>query len=118
MDREATSLLEVRAVARGVPMSPRKVRLLVDLVRGKTVTEALAMLRFMPQAAALPVAKVVKSAAANAEANYDLDASTLRIKRIYADDAKPLKRFRPRSRGRADRILKRASHITVVVTGS
>ena len=118
MDREASSLLEVRAVARGIPMSPRKVRLLVDLVRGKTVTEALAMLRFMPQAAALPVAKCVKSAAANAEANYDLDTSTLRIAKIFADEAKPLKRFRPRSRGHADRILKRASHITVVVTGS
>src|SRR5579859_343185 len=117
MDREASSLFRSRAVARGIPMSPRKVRLLVDLVRGKPVTEALAMLKFMPQAAALPVAKVVKSAASNAEANYDLDPSTLRISRIFADEAKPLKRFRPRSRGHADRILKRASHITVVVTG-
>lgn len=109
---------DVRAMARSIPMSPRKIRLLVDLVRGRPVTEALAILRFMPQAAAVPVAKAIKSAAANAENNYNLDIDRLRITTICADDATPLKRLKPRSRGHADRMVRRSSHITVIVSNS
>ena len=108
--------MEVRAVARGVPMSTRKVRLVVDMVRGRTVEEALAMLRFTPKAAALPVAKVISSAAANAENNYSLNRRDLVVSQIMADEARPLKRGRARARGHYDRIVKRASHITVLVS--
>jgi large subunit ribosomal protein L22 len=107
--------VEVRAVAKDIPISPRKVRLVVDAVRGRKVDEALNMLRFMPQNAAKDVYKVVKSAAANAENNYNLDADTLWIHRIYADDGRTLKRLWRRNMGRANRVLKRSSHITVVV---
>jgi large subunit ribosomal protein L22 len=107
--------MEVRAVAKDIPISPRKVRLVVDAVRGRKVDEALNMLRFMPQNAAKDVYKVVKSAAANAENNYNLDADTLWIQRIYADDGRTLKRLWRRNMGRANRVLKRSSHITVVV---
>ena len=107
--------MEVRAVAKDIPISPRKVRLVVDAVRGHRVDEALNMLRFMPQNAAKDVYKVVKSAAANAENNYNLDADTLWIHRIYADDGRTLKRLWRRNMGRANRVLKRSSHITVIV---
>ena len=108
--------MEVRAVARGIPMSTQKVRLVVDMVRGRTVEEALAMLRFTPKAAALPVAKVISSAAANAENNYSLNRRDLVVSQIMADEARPLKRGRARARGHYDRIVKRASHITVLVS--
>jgi len=108
--------MQVRAVAHGIPMSPRKVRLVVDLVRGKRVEEALAILKFTAKAAALPVAKVVASAAANAENNYSLSRRDLVIATITADEARSLKRGRARARGHYDRIVKRASHITVVVS--
>jgi len=85
--------MEVRAVAKDIPITPRKVRLVVDAVRGRKVDEALTMLRFMPQNAARDVYKVVKSAAANAENNYDLDADSLWIRAIYADDGRTLKRL-------------------------
>jgi len=107
--------VEVRAVAKDIPISPRKVRFVVDAVRGRKVDKALTMLRFMPQNAAKDVYKVVKSAAANAENNYNLDADTLWIHRIYADDGRTLKRLWRRNMGRANRVLKRSSHITVVV---
>lgn len=112
--------MEVRAIARDVRMSPRKVRLVVDLVRGKPVDEALTMLRFVNKAAAKPVAEVIKSAVANAEHNYELNRDDLFISRIYADDGKGLPRntidsFRPRSRGMAHPIIRRTCHITVVV---
>jgi len=107
--------VQVRAVAKDIPITPRKVRLVVDLVRGHKVDEALTMLRFMPQNAAKDVYKVVKSAAANAENNYNLDPETLWIERIYADDGRTLKRLWRRNMGRANRVLKRSSHITVVV---
>jgi large subunit ribosomal protein L22 len=107
--------MEVRAVAKYIRTSPRKVRLVVDLVRGRPVVEALALLRFMPQAAAQDVAKVVKSAVANAEQNKHLAAEDLFISRIMADEGPTMKRFRPRSHGRSSPILKRSSHITVVV---
>jgi large subunit ribosomal protein L22 len=108
--------MEVRAVAKDTGVAPRKVRLMVNMVRGKKVAEALTMLQFTPSPTAGVVAKVIKSAAANAENNFQMTASNLRIVRICADAAPTLKRFRPRSRGRASHILKRSSHITVVVT--
>ncbi len=107
--------MEVRAVAKYVRMSPRKVRLVVDAVRGKPVTEAEAMLRFMPQIAAKAVGKVVHSALANAENNYMLDAEDLYIARIAADSGPTLKRFRPRAHGRVSPLLKRSTNITVVL---
>jgi len=107
--------MEVRAVAKDTGISPRKVRLFVDMVRGKPVEEALTILKFTPSPTAKVVAKVIKSAAANAENNYQLLPSDLRIVSIFADEARSLKRFRARARGRASHILKRSSHITVVV---
>ncbi len=107
--------MEVRAVAKDTGISPRKVRLLVDMVRGKKVDEALTVLRFTPSPTARIVAKVIKSAAANAENNFQMPPEDLKIVRIFADEAQTLKRFRPRSRGRASPILKRSSHITVIV---
>jgi large subunit ribosomal protein L22 len=107
--------VEVRAVAKETGISPRKVRLLVDMVRGKKVDEALTLLRFTPTPTARAVAKVVKSASANAENNFQMTPSDLRIVSIFTDEARTLKRFRPRARGRANPILKRSSHITVIV---
>jgi large subunit ribosomal protein L22 len=103
------------AQARYVRMTPMKCRRVVDLVRGMPVQEALDQLRFQPQAASEPVAKVIASAAANAEHNKQLDPSTLFISSAYVDEGPTLKRFRPRAQGRAYRIRKRTSHITVVV---
>jgi len=107
--------VEVVAIARQIGISARKLRPVIDTVRGKSVDEALAILRFTPTPAARVVAKVVKSAAANAENNFELSPSDLKIVRIYADEGHTLKRFRARARGRASSILKRSSHITVVV---
>ena len=107
--------MQIRAVSKNTGISPRRVRLLVDMIRGKKVDEALSMLRFYPSPIAGVVAKTVKSAAANAENNYQLPSEELKVIRIFADEAQTLKRFRARSRGRASRILKRSSHITVVV---
>ena len=106
--------MEVRAVAKDTGVSPRKVRPLVDMVRGKTVDEALTILRFASSPTARVVAKVVRSAAANAENNFQTSRD-LKIVSIVVDEAPTLKRFRPRARGRASPILKRSSHITVVV---
>jgi large subunit ribosomal protein L22 len=107
--------MEVRATAKFVRRSPQKVRLVMDAVRGKRVDEAMAVLRFLPQHAAREVLNVVKSAAANAENNYQMAPEDLWIKRIYADDGPTFKRFRARARGMASPILKRTSHITVIV---
>ena len=103
------------AIARHVRMSPTKVRRVVDIVRGLTVTDALAVLRFAPQAASAPVYKVVASAAANAEQTENLRSEQLYISQAYVDEGVTLRRIRPRAKGSASRILKRASHITVVV---
>jgi large subunit ribosomal protein L22 len=107
--------MQVRAVAKDTGISPRKVRPLLDMVRGKMVDEALAILKFTPIPIAQVVAKVVKSAAANAENNFQMSPSDLRIINIFADEARTLKRYRPRARGRVSPILKRSSHITVIV---
>jgi len=106
--------MEVRAVARDTGVSPRKVRRLVDMVRGKKVDEALTALKFTKTPTARVVAKVVKSAAANAENNFQMSPD-LKIVKIFADEARTMKRYRPRARGRASPILKRSSHITVIV---
>ena len=107
--------MEVSAVAKDTGISPRKVRPLVDMIRGKKVDEALTILRFAPTPAARIVAKVVKSAAANADNNFQMEPANLKIAVIFADEARTMKRFRPRARGRASPILKRSSHITVIV---
>jgi len=104
-----------RAIAKYVHMSPTKVRRVVALIKGRPVAEALDILRFAPQAAARPLFKVVASAAANAENNLDLDRDTLVVAAAYADEGPTLKRIRPRAQGRAYRIRKRTSHITVEV---
>jgi len=103
------------AQARYVRMTPMKCRRVVDLVRGLPVQEALDILRFAPQAASEPVGKVIASAVANAENNAELDRRSLVVAQAYVDEGPTLKRFRPRAQGRAYRIRKRTSHITVVV---
>ena len=108
--------VEVRAVARNLRMSAQKVRLVADTVRGKPVSEALNILRFLPHKATEPVAKLIRSASANAENNFNLDPDALIVQTIFADESRTLKRFRPRARGRANQILKRSSHVTVVVS--
>ncbi|MDY5251442.1 MAG: 50S ribosomal protein L22 [Erysipelotrichaceae bacterium] len=107
--------MEVKAVAKTVRISPRKVRLVLDLVRGKDAQEALAILKFTPNHAAAEVSKVVKSAVANAKNNHQLDENKLYIKACYADEGVTMKRWMPRAKGNASQILKRTSHITVVV---
>ena len=107
--------MEVRAVAKNIRRSPQKVRLVVDTVRGRTVNEALVILRYMPQSAARDVYKVVKSAAANAENNFELDINDLYVHRIFVDEGPTLKRFKARSHGRVAPRLRRSSHITAVV---
>ena len=104
-----------RATARFVRVTPMKARRVVDLIRYLPADEALALLRFAPQSASEPIAKVIASAAANAEHNRQLDPSSLYISQAYVDEGPTLKRFRPRAQGRAYRIRKRTSHITVVV---
>ncbi|MBU7007458.1 50S ribosomal protein L22 [Phosphitispora fastidiosa] len=106
---------EARATAKHIRISPRKVRQVVDLIRGKKVDEALAILKFTPRRAATAVEKVVKSAAANAEHNLDMDKAALIIAEAFVDQGPTLKRFKPRAMGRADLIRRRTSHITVVV---
>ncbi len=105
----------VRAVAKKVGASRKRLKPIIDSVRGRNVDDALNALRLMTSPWAKTVAKVVQSAAANAENNMFMDRDALRIIQITADNATPLKRFRPRARGRMGRITKRSSHITVVV---
>lgn len=107
--------MQARAVTKYVRISPLKVRPVMDLVRGKPVQEALAILTYMPQKAAREVARTIKSAAANAENNFDMEPDDLVVKTIFADEGPALKRFMPRARGMANRIRKRTTHITVIV---
>ena len=108
--------MEVKATAKDTGIPASKVRPLVDLVRGKRVDEALTILKFTPTPKALIVSKLVQSAASNAENNFQIDPADLKIVKIYADEARSLRRYRPRSRGRTSPIRKRSSHITVIVT--
>lgn len=109
------SAIEVKAVAKYVRISPRKVQKLIGAVKGKPVETGLNALKFMPQKAAGIVEKVVRSALANADQNPDIDVDALVISNIVADQGPTLKRFRARARGRGTRILKRTSHITVTL---
>ncbi|MEW6243215.1 MAG: 50S ribosomal protein L22 [Bacillota bacterium] len=106
---------EARAVARYVAIAPRKVRIVMDLIRGKSVKEALAILKYVPKRASTVVSKVITSAAANAEHNFDMDSDNLYVAEAFVDQGPTMKRWHPRQRGRAFPILKRSSHITVVV---
>ena len=107
--------METRAVAKYIRITPRKVRIVLDLIRGKNVAEAFAILKFTPKAGADVVEKVLRSAVANAENNFDMDADKLFVKTAYADQGPTLKRIHPRSRGQAFKILKRTTHVTIVV---
>jgi len=107
--------MEVKAVARYVRIPPQKVRLIMDEVRGKKVEEAIRMLTFSPQKGAHLLRKLINSAVANAEANKELDVDSLFIKKIFADQGPTMKRFLPRAMGRATRIRKRMSHLTVIL---
>ena len=109
--------MEVRAFTRDAKVSPRKVRLVLELIRGKPAEEALTLLRFLPQPSARVVWKTLKSAVANAENNFNLNPDALVIKRAEAGDARTLKRYKARSRGRVAPRLKRHSHIEIVVDG-
>ncbi len=106
---------QVRAVAIYIRMSPQKVRLVCELVKGKSVDEALAILKLTPKAAALPVAKAIASAAANADENFGLSREDLYVARIWADPGPMLKRARFGARGRYKPILKRSAHVSVVL---
>jgi large subunit ribosomal protein L22 len=107
--------VEVQAMSKNVRISPRKVRLLLNPLKGRSVDEAVAILRNLPMPVARKVEKIVKSAAANAENNYSLDIDRLRIKSAYADEGTRLHRFRAGARGRAKPWTRRYSHITIVV---
>ena len=107
--------MEAKAVARFVRVSPQKVRLIMDEIRGRKVEEALNQLAFAPQKGARILKKLLHSAVANAEQRGDVDVDALYVKRIYADQGPSLKRWRPRALGRATRILKRSSHLTVIL---
>ena len=115
MTTTTTEFPSAVAKARFVRVSARKARRVIDLVRGKSVSDALDILRWAPQAASVPVAKVIASAAANAENNNGLDPATLVVAAAFADEGPTGKRIRPRAQGRAFRIRRRTSHITVVV---
>ena len=108
----------VRAQAKYVRSSPRKARLVVDHIRGKSVDEARAILAHTPRAAAVPVLKVLESAIANAEHNHELLPEELRIHQVMVDEGPTIKRFRPRALGRATKIRKRTSHITINLTNT
>ena len=108
--------MQVRAIAKSIGISPRKMRLVTQVVKGLRVNEALAILQFLPNAGAKPVSTVIASAAANAENNYNLNPDDLYILNIVADDSFRIKRVKPRSHGRMARIQRRFCHVTVVVS--
>ena len=106
---------KIRAIARYIRMSPSKIRRVLRQIQGKTYSEALLLLEFMPYASCAPIIKVLRSATANARNNFGLDETKLVIKSAFADQGPTMKRFRPRAQGRAYRILKATSHITIVM---
>ena len=107
--------MEAKAIARYIRISPQKARLVADVVRGLEVDKAITTLRFMPKKGARILRKIIESAVANASQSHEIDVDTLYVKTIYIDGGPTLKRIRPRAMGRAGRILKRTSHITVVL---
>ena len=106
---------EIRAVSKYVRMSPSKIRRVLRQIQGKSYSEALLLLEFMPYASCAPIIKVLRSATANARNNFGLDEKNLTIKSAFADQGPTMKRFRPRAQGRAYRIQKATSHITIVM---
>ncbi|RYL89895.1 50S ribosomal protein L22 [Sporolactobacillus sp. THM7-4] len=108
--------MQAKATARQIRIAPRKARLVIDLIRGKDVGYAIAVLKNTQKAASPIIEKVLKSAIANAEHNYDMDAADLFVEKAYVDEGATLKRFRPRAQGRASKINKRTSHITIIVS--
>lgn len=108
--------MQAKAVAKTVRIAPRKARLVIDMIRGKDVGEALATLRLTQRGASPVVEKLLNSAIANAEHNYEMDPENLYISEAFVNEGVTLKRFRPRAMGRASQINKRTSHITVVVS--
>ena len=113
--RKANADKRPRAVAKYVRVSPRKVQIVIDLIRGKQVDDALAILMYTPKSAAPVVEKLLNSAIANAENNLEMSRENLYVAEVYANQGPTLKRFRPRAQGRASRIRKRTSHITIIV---
>ena len=114
--RSSEGTVIVRAQAKYVRTAPRKARLVIDHIRGKSVADARAILMHTPRGASAEVLKLLNSAIANAENNHELVADELKIHQAYVDEGPTLKRFRPRARGRATRILKRSSHMTITLT--
>ena len=112
----AEQITSAKATAKTVRTSPRKARLVIDLIRGKSVAEAIAILKFTPNKAASIIEKVLISAIANAENNFDLDVENLYVSEAFVNEGPTMKRFRPRAKGSASPINKRTSHITVVVS--
>jgi len=108
--------LEAKAVEKFIRVAPRKVRLVVDLIRGKTIEEAIDILIFTPRGAAVAVKKAIQSAVANATENNNINEDDLFIFKVFVDEGPTLKRFMPRARGRATKIRKRTSHLTVIVS--
>ena len=108
--------MEARAQARYVRVTPQKARRVIDLIRGMNASDAQAVLAFAPQAASEPIGKVLASAVANAANNHAMDARTLVVSEAFVDEGPTMKRIRPRAKGRADRILKRTSHVTIRVS--
>ncbi len=106
---------EAKSIAKYIRIAPRKVRIVMDLIRGKDVGEAFAILKFTPKVGSEVIEKVLKSAVANAEHNYDMNADKLYVSAASVDQGPTMKRIHPRSRGQAFKILKRSSHVTVVV---
>ena len=115
MEKNFLQKNEVKAVSKYIRMSPTKVRRVLRQIKGKTYAEALTLLEFMPYASCAPIIKVLRSATANAKNNFGLDETTLVVKSAFADKGPTMKRFRPRAQGRAYRILKSPSHITIVM---
>jgi len=107
--------VEAKAVAKYIRIAPRKIRIVMDLIRGKNIGEAFAILKYTPKIGSEVIEKVLKSAVANAEHNYDMNVDKLYVAAAYVDQGPTLKRIHPRSRGQAFKILKRSSHVTVVV---
>mgnify|MGYP003254142638 FL=1 len=107
--------MEAKAVAKYIRITPRKIRIVMNLIRGKNIAEAFAILKFTPKVGADVIEKVLGSAVANAEHNFDMNVDKLYVAEAYVDQGPTLKRIHPRSRGQAFKILKRSSHVTVVV---
>ena len=112
----AEQITKAKATAKTIRVSPRKSRLVIDLIRGKSVAEAIAILKFTPNKAAGIIEKVLMSAVANAENNFDLDVENLVVSEAFVNEGPTMKRFRPRAKGSASPINKRTSHIIVVVS--